>query len=169
MLAMKSALGIAVGSLIWMIAAAMGVSIVLEAIPMLGQFLKVAGGLYLIFLGIKLIRSKGILVSEMHKRPEGLLMRGFARGLVVNLTSPKSAAYFGSIFAAFLTDQIEIWVLAAFILCLFLVSILWHVFLALAFSWDFVRKPYRHFSSVINHVAGGFLVLFGFRLIFDTR
>ena len=94
---------------------------------------------------------------------------GLAAVFLVNLTSPKSAAYFGSIFAAFLSDQIAIWVLAVLIGCLFLMSILCHVSLALAFSWDFIRAPYIRFSKVIDRMAGALLVVFGIRLLSDAR
>ena len=96
-------------------------------------------------------------------------INGFKRGLLVNLTSPKSAAYFGSIFAAFLTDQIATWAIAALIGCLFLMSILWHVSLAVAFSWNFIRRPYVRFSRVIDRIAGAVLVLLGIGLLSDSR
>lgn len=167
--AVRAALGIAVGSLIWMTAAALGVSIILETLPVLGLLLKLAGGLYLIYLGIKLLRSNRMDMATKPQNSEDASINGFGRGLMVNLTSPKSAAYFGSIFAAFLSDQTAIWVLAVLIGCLFLMSILWHVSLALAFSWDFIRVPYIRFSKVIDRVAGALLVVFGIRLLSDAR
>ena len=167
--AVRAALGIAIGSLIWMTAAALGVSIIFETLPVLGLLLKIAGGLYLIYLGVKLLRSKGMTASTAPQNSDDVAINGFGRGLLVNLTSPKSAAYFGSIFAAFFSDQIAVWVLTVLIGCLFLMSILWHVSLALAFSWDVVRVPYIRFSRLIDRIAGTLLVIFGLRLLAASR
>ena len=167
--AVKAAFGIAFGSLLWMTAAAFGISIILETLPVLGVLLKITGGFYLIYLGVRLLRSNGMAGPLKRKHSNKAAINGFKRGLLVNLTSPKSAAYFGSIFAAFLTDQIASWVIAVLVGCLFLMSILWHVSLAVAFSWDFIRRPYVRFSRVIDRIAGAVLVLLGIRLLSDAR
>mgnify|MGYP001793563557 CR=1 FL=1 len=79
--AVRAALGIAVGSLIWMTAAALGVSIILETLPVLGLLLKVAGGLYLIYLGIKLLSSNGMTAVTDPQNSEDVTINGFGRGL----------------------------------------------------------------------------------------
>lgn len=162
--ALRAALGIAVGSLIWMIAAAIGISVILETLPILGFALKIVGGLYLIYLGYKLWISKGPVRDDtIDLRAEETV--SFRRGLIANLTNPKSAAYFGSIFAAFLTDDVSPLLLAGLIPSLFLISILWHGALATMFSADAVRRPYLKFARGINRIAGVILALFGLKLV----
>ncbi|MEM8652591.1 MAG: LysE family transporter [Pseudomonadota bacterium] len=167
--AVQAAFGIATGSLIWMIAAALGISVILETLPVLGWVLKIVGGVYLIYLGIKLWRSAAKKTDDVISEPNSSVIKGFRRGLLVNLTSPKSAAYFGSIFAAFLSNNMPIWVIVLLISAFFMVSIAWHVALAVVFSTETVRKPYTRFSSLINRVSGSVLILFGGRLISDVR
>lgn len=167
--AVQAAFGIATGSLIWMSAAALGVSVILETLPVLGQLLKIAGGIYLIYLGFRLLRSMGMAQSSTKPSPGATAVHGFGRGLLVNLTNPKSAAYFGSIFAAILTDQIPTWVVVASIGCFFLTSILWHGMLAVAFSWEKIHGPYIRYSRIIDRIAGAVLILLGFRLLSDSR
>ncbi|MEO1143310.1 MAG: LysE family transporter [Pseudomonadota bacterium] len=159
----------ATGSLIWMIAAALGISVILETLPVLGWVLKIVGGVYLIYLGIKLWRSAAKKTDDEISVPNSSVIKGFRRGLLVNLTSPKSAAYFGSIFAAFLSNNMPIWVISLLISAFFMVSIAWHVALAVVFSTETVRKPYTRFSRLINRVSGSVLILFGGRLISDVR
>lgn len=167
--AVQAAFGVAVGSLIWMIAAALGISALLLALPALGTALKVLGGAYLIYLGIKLWRSKGAPTGSARTTSPLSTISSFKRGLFVNLTSPKSAAYFGSIFATFLSDSMPFWFLGALIGGLFLTSIAWHVTLAVLFSTQAVRAPYIRFSKIINRVAGLLLIIFGVRMIGDAR
>ena len=169
MAAVQAALGVAIGSLIWMIAAALGISAILQALPTLSMTLKIAGGAYLIYLGIKLWRSKGVKTDGVRSSSPAPTNSNFMRGLFVNLTSPKSAVYFGSIFAAFLSDSMPYWLLGALISSFFLLSIAWHVTLAVVFSTETVRAPYIRFSKVINRVAGSFLIIFGVRMIGDAR
>ena len=165
--AVQAAFGIAVGSLIWMIAAALGISVILETLPVLGWVLKVIGGAYLIYLGVKLWRSAPF--KDLKPQPGSSAIIGFRRGLLVNLTSPKSAAYFGSIFAAFLSENMPLWVVFLLISAFFMLSIAWHVALAVLFSTETVRKPYTRFSGLINRVSGSVLMLFGARLMSEVR
>ena len=159
--AVQAAFGVAFGSLIWMVAAALGISAILQALPILGLALKVVGGAYLIYLGIKLWRSKDAASGSTQSTSNVPTSSSFKRGLFVNLTSPKSAAYFGSIFATFLSESMPFWMLGALIGCFFLISIAWHSTLAILFSTETVRVPYIRFSKLINRVAGSLLVIFG--------
>jgi len=146
-----------------MVAAVAGVSIIMDALPILSLALKIIGGMYLIYLGYKLLISKG-MTSDGFNRVETKKKNSFRRGLISNLTNPKSAAYFGSIFAAFLTEEVSSFALASLIPLLFLLSIAWHSALATAFSVDAVRKPYLRYSRVINLVAGTTLLALGLRM-----
>ena len=162
--ALRAAFGIAVGSLIWMLAAAIGVSALLEALPALGVALKVVGGLYLVYLGYKLwvsrgLAGNGILSGEARKNDS------FRRGLISNLTNPKSAAYFGSVFAVFLTGEVSPLALAALIPALFVMSIAWYAALATTFSSTAVRKPYLKYSRLINRISGTLLVALGVKMV----
>lgn len=165
----RAALGIAVGSLIWMTAAAVGVTAMLEALPALGIILKILGGLYLIYLGFRLWRSKGIVNAAPTMTSGPGADHGFRQGLIVNLTSPKSAAYFGSIFAVFLTDDVPFLALFSLILCLFCMSVIWHAALATAFSAEKIRRPYLQFAETINKVAGAVLTVLGLRMVLTAH
>ncbi|MEO0910217.1 MAG: LysE family translocator, partial [Pseudomonadota bacterium] len=81
--AVQAAFGIAVGSLIWMVAAALGISVILETLPVLGWVLKIVGGVYLIYLGIKLWRSAAKKTDDEISVPNSSVNKGFRRGLLV--------------------------------------------------------------------------------------
>jgi threonine efflux protein len=161
--AMYAALGVAVASLMWMVGAAIGVSTILEVLPVLGQALKIAGGGYLIYLGFKLWTANPPTPDTVGKanKSQGSFFR---RGLISNLTNPKSAAYFGSIFAAFLTDEVSTVALVITISLLFLMSIVWHGALATIFSTRAFRNPYLKHSQSINRIAGAILSALGVKL-----
>ncbi|WP_164763873.1 MULTISPECIES: LysE family transporter [unclassified Mesorhizobium] len=162
--AMRAALGIAIGSLVWMVGAMVGVSVILEALPALGLALKIAGGGYLIYLGVRLWKADALKPGALGKGNGSSHRNYFRRGLVANLTNPKSAAYFGSIFAAFLTKEVPVVALAIMISLLFLMSIAWHGVLATTFSTNAFRAPYLRHCGLINRITGAILAALGVRL-----
>ncbi|MEO0358999.1 MAG: LysE family transporter, partial [Pseudomonadota bacterium] len=161
-----TAAGIATGSFLWAGAAALGIASVLEALPILGLVLKVGGVAYLIYLGVKLLRSNGFQPTHDGKTIKG--SQGYGRGLIVNMTNPKSAAYYASVFAAFLTPDMPIWVLAVLIVAIGGMSAVWHAVLAIGFSTPLVQRRYIRSAKWLDRICGAVLVLLGLRLALDA-
>ena len=88
-----SALGLAAGSVILIVAAALGVSAVLAASTAAFNAVRYLGAGYLAYFGIRVARSRPTSVTGEHATPERL-RRVFAEGIVVNLLNPKTALFF---------------------------------------------------------------------------
>jgi threonine/homoserine/homoserine lactone efflux protein len=88
-----SVLGIVVGTLCHVVAAALGISAVLASSVLAFQFVKYLGAGYLIYLGIKTLRTgdQQLLVAA---GGETRLARIFGQGFLVNLLNPKTALFF---------------------------------------------------------------------------
>lgn len=167
--AIWTACGIATGSFAWAGAAALGIVSVFEVFPVLGLILKVLGVTYLIYLGVKLLRSQGFQPSgRTDPKIEGGAT-GYWRGLLVNMTNPKSAAYYASVFAAFLTPEIPAWVLIVLVSAIALMSVAWHLMLAIGFSAAPIKTRYISVSKYVDRICGACLILLGLRLAWDTR
>ncbi len=88
-----SALGLAVGSVVLVIAATFGVSAILATSPRAFDVLRYGGGAYLALLGIRTLAAKDRRFDDA--APEAVrLRRVFAEGIVVNLLNPKTALFF---------------------------------------------------------------------------
>jgi threonine/homoserine/homoserine lactone efflux protein len=88
-----SALGIGVGTLFHVAAAALGLSALLMSSAIAFSVVKYLGAAYLIFLGIqKIVREESIASSEDSARIQ--LSRIFGQGVVVNVLNPKTALFF---------------------------------------------------------------------------
>src|SRR5580704_5763077 len=89
---LASSFGTGVGGFVHVIAATVGVSAVVMASAEAFTVLKIAGAVYLIWLGIKTWRQAGIL------NPIGIeatgVRRAFREGIVVEALNPKTAAFF---------------------------------------------------------------------------
>ena len=88
-----STLGIAVGTLFHVAAAAFGISALLVSSALLFSFVKYLGAAYLIYLGIrKLLVREELQLIQNKKRRE--LSQIFYQGTLVNLLNPKTALFF---------------------------------------------------------------------------
>lgn len=167
--ALLTGLGIAAGSLFWATSAALGLAAVFEALPVLGIALKTLGIAYLVYLGIRLLRSQGFQTNSERAGKTDTGRRSFGRGFLVNLTNPKSAAYYASVFAAFLTPDLPMWVMILLVAVIAIMSLLWHCFLAVALSAQRVQTRYVAVSKLVDRVCGGMLIFLGLRLAWDSR
>ena len=87
-----AALGFAAGISFHTTLAALGVAALLKSSPIAFEAVKLAGAAYLIWIGIKAIRSKGL--SSAHERPSQPLAVVFRQSVIGNLLNPKVTLFF---------------------------------------------------------------------------
>jgi threonine/homoserine/homoserine lactone efflux protein len=89
-----SALGTAVGGMGHVVAAALGLSVILATSAMAFTLVKYVGAAYLIYLGVKTLRSKDTLPLEASSVEVTGSRRAFLQGIVVEVLNPKTALFF---------------------------------------------------------------------------
>jgi threonine/homoserine/homoserine lactone efflux protein len=87
-----AALGFAAGISFHTTLAALGVAALLKSSPVAFEVVKLAGAAYLVWIGIKAIRSKGL--SGAHERPSQPLSTVFRQSVIGNLLNPKVTLFF---------------------------------------------------------------------------
>lgn len=87
-----AALGFAAGLTFHTTLAAFGVAALLRSSPLAFQVVKIAGGLYLIWIGIKALRSQGL--ANAHARPPQPLAAVFRQSVIGNMMNPKVTLFF---------------------------------------------------------------------------
>ncbi len=95
-----STFGLALGGLMHVIAGGLGVSAIILASAQLFTVLKLAGALYLVWLGIKTFHEAGDAPPEQIA-PTGAT-RAFREGVVVEALNPKTAAFFLALIPQFI-------------------------------------------------------------------
>jgi len=90
---LMAALGINVGGWAHVIAAAAGLSALFAAAPQAYAALKLAGAAYLVWLGFRMIRDRG-LGAELPEIQAKSARRAFVESVVVELLNPKVALFF---------------------------------------------------------------------------
>jgi threonine/homoserine/homoserine lactone efflux protein len=98
-----SALGVHVGTLVHVAAAALGVSALLVSSALAFDIVKYLGALYLIYLGVRKLMGWDQPAGGRALAPHSL-RRLFAQGVVVNVLNPKTALFF----LAFLPQFVDV-------------------------------------------------------------
>jgi threonine/homoserine/homoserine lactone efflux protein len=100
--AVLTALGINLGILFWAIAAALGLAAVVAASATAFAAIKLAGAIYLVYLGLLTLRRAGRKKARAAGPPvEANGRAAFRQGLVSNLLNPKIAVFFTSLLPQF--------------------------------------------------------------------
>ena len=86
-----ASLGVCTGLTIWTLAAAAGVAAVLRASATAFLVLRIAGALYLVWLGIQLLRNRA---HDDGAAAPAVARRAYRQGLLSNLGNPKIAVFF---------------------------------------------------------------------------
>jgi threonine/homoserine/homoserine lactone efflux protein len=94
--------GTQAGLLVWLAIAVLGLGAAIKFMGFWFDVLRWAGAAYLVWLGIKLIRSKGELLATERSRPHGSF---FLQGLVVILSNPKVLLVFGALIPQFIVPE----------------------------------------------------------------
>jgi threonine/homoserine/homoserine lactone efflux protein len=158
-----SALGIAVGGLVHVTAAAIGLSSLLVSSATAFNAVKYAGAAYLIGLGLyTLLARKDAPVADVP--PERRLRRRFGQGVVVNVLNPKTALFFFAFLPQFVDPDkgsaaLQIGILGLFFVALAVLSdSIWA--LAAGSASDRLRGS-RRFLAVQRYVSGSVFVGLG--------
>jgi threonine/homoserine/homoserine lactone efflux protein len=88
-----SALGVATGGLVHILAAAVGISALVVSSAVAFSVVKYAGAAYLVYLGIRRLLDRSGANGDAVPR-EARPARIFGRGVVVNILNPKTALFF---------------------------------------------------------------------------
>jgi threonine/homoserine/homoserine lactone efflux protein len=98
----ESSLGTFVGGLFHVTAAALGISAILAASAVAFHTVKYAGAAYLVWLGIRMIRSRN---EEMPERTEAPRGGAFRQGIFTEALNPKTALFFLSFIPQFIAPE----------------------------------------------------------------
>ncbi|MED5612942.1 LysE family translocator [Janthinobacterium sp. P210005] len=168
--AMISSMGNGFGLFIISGVAMAGMGVVLATSATAFMLLKLAGALYLVFLGIKQWRSKTSVVADAPVAPgatnPNTFWKLFRQGLTVALTNPKAILFFSALFPQFITPgepvAIQFTVLTtSFVACAMLAH-LFYANLARLLKTQ-LATPGR--AKLFNRICGGAFVLLGLSLL----
>jgi len=166
-----SAIGVTSGILIHTMAAALGLAVLLKTSVYAFWTLKVAGGIYLMYLGYQVMKNKKAFeIAELQKSFD--MKRCFIQGFLSNLLNPKVALFFVAFLPQFVSEEnsshsfymIALGLIFALMTISFLMIL--GLFAGGIGSW---LKERKKIAGKIRIGSGTVLMLLGLRLIVPQK
>ena len=168
--AVETAVGINAGLLVWALAAALGVAVLLHASAPAFTALKLAGAAYLVWLGVRALADAWRGASESAQGRSRPRTSPFWQGLLSNILNPKIALVFTTLIPQFVDPAepaaAQTLLLATIFICMGLVWLTSYALLVAKIGAVLKRSGVRR---ALNAVTGTVLVALGVRLAFERR
>ncbi|MFE3225015.1 LysE family translocator [Nocardia sp. NPDC059228] len=169
--AVLSVAGTGAGTAVCLVGAAVGLGALLMAWAMLFLVVRIAGAVYLIWLGGMAIRGRRKLGESLRAGvPEGAQRRVVWQGFVVGATNPKTVVFFAAVLPQFAVPAngwlpVQFLVLGAIFPVLQVLSdVVWALGAASAREW-FVRSPRR--LEAVGATGGAMIIGVGTTVAFS--
>ncbi|CAH9050244.1 Homoserine/homoserine lactone efflux protein [Pseudoalteromonas holothuriae] len=161
--------GVSLGILLVAVISATGVGVLLANSLFAFSVVKMMGAIYLIYLGIKMLRSKGG-VDQPPTLQSVSYRYCFLEGFFVSVSNPKAIVFFIAIFPQFINTTQSY--MAQFILLAVTFSVLVlmiHTAYALFASLAKTKFSSKQDGAILNKVSGSIFVCFGVGLATASR
>lgn len=161
-------LGVAIAATLWAAAACFGIALLMAQAAPLYRAIQLAGGLYLIWLGIGAWRAPGQPAATVPAQERGA-GRSVMMGAALNLGNPKIVIFFTSIFVTLLPAHAPLWLRLVAIGIVGVQEAAWYLLVAVLFSQPRVQAAYRRVSLWIERGVGTLLIGLGARILAAAR
>ena len=161
-------LGVSMGLCLYATLSLLGLSAILVQYQWLTWAVRLLGGAYLIWLGVKLLRAKPQDIElDPAARPAG--KRAILFGFLVTLTNPKAIVLFASVFATAVTRDTPTWLMMLMVALVVASALGWYSIVSLFMSSAPVVRSFSGARHRIEKVAGVCFVAIGGRILADSR
>ncbi len=166
------ALGISVGTGIWALFAATGITTLLSIYENAEIAMQILGGGYLCWLGYKSLRSVFIsaklIIDDGDQSEDSTAFASFRKGLLIQMTNPKTALYWLAITSIAISPASPMIIIFLLVTGCLVIAVFWHALLALVFSSGPARSFYLRLKPWISGLFGILFITLGLRLVFNN-
>ncbi len=158
------ALGFGIGASLWALAALAGLTLLFELAPWLFAALKIVGGIFLVWLAIRMWRHASDPMPVLSDAAPRSAASAIRLGLATFLANPKPAVFFGAIFVGLVPAQADLAARAIIVGNVFAVETNWYLATAAIFSRPAARAAYIRFKTALDRAFGGVLGALGAKI-----
>jgi threonine/homoserine/homoserine lactone efflux protein len=160
-------LGVSLGLCLYATLSLLGLSAILVKYQWLTWAVRVLGGSYLIFLGIRLLMARPQLI-EVDQAMQPVGSRSILFGFLVTLTNPKAIVLFASVFATAVTASTPLWLMGLMIALVTASSLTWYSCVSLFMSSGPVIRRFQRARHWIERAAGVCFIGLGGKVLADA-
>ncbi len=166
--AIYTSLGISMGIGIHILYSVAGIAYLLQKNQNIFQIVKILGALYIIYMGIKTLRSKQQPIDFKSNAGKHLnKSEAIKIGFITNVLNPKASLFFLSIFSLLIPPNVPAWVLLGISIMLISVTFLWFALVSVVFTNPVIEKRYERYEPYILKTFGLVLIGLGLLIFFE--
>jgi threonine/homoserine/homoserine lactone efflux protein len=157
-------LGVLSGLTVWVVTAALGLSAVLRASHDAYLGLRVAGAVYLIWIGVRSLRNHGAAAASQRR----LVGTGYTAGLLTDLLNPKVGVFFVTFLPGFVPHGYSVgWTSLLFGAIFVILTAIYFAILLTASEPVMRWMSTAHIRRRLDRCTGVVLIGFGLRLALE--
>lgn len=163
--------GIASANALYISLCLIGVGSLLASSVMIMIALKVAGGLFLMYLAVMALRAKKanyqeiVFSSSQINKSDTTFLHEFITGFMSGILNPKNLLFYLSLFTVVLTKDVNFGFKVALGVWMTVVVFLWDVSVIYVLSIDKVRRKFSKVAFYIDKFTGALLGMIGFTIV----
>ena len=162
-----ASVGIATGCWFHVTYAIFGLELVERLFPQALEVVRIAGAVYLVYLGITMIFASPATVVDDNPANQDRASRAFITGLLTNGLNPKTSVFVVSLYAQAIGSETPISAQMGYGAAISLSHLLWFGAVAIFLSQPSIRARVLANQKVVNSVIGSILVVLGVALAYS--
>ncbi len=165
-----TALGIGAGLIIHITYSLLGITALIASSITLFTIIKYIGAAYLVYIGVKSLRSKGyentpiIQDNDLCNRPHIPALKAFAQGFLTNLLNPKAMLFFLALLPQFISPDADIFKQIIIASTAITLPTIWFIGVSAVLNHRHIRRTFLRFAKWIDRLCGGLLIALGVKL-----
>lgn len=159
--------GIALGLSVHIVYSAFGLAVIIANSSSALWVIKVLGGSYLIYLGIKGLRARPSSEAgdKANKVKKYSWKKSIIMGFFCNALNPKAPIYFVSLFTVVLSPDMPLYQIGIIGLWLMIIQFAWFSAVVLLLSKPSINKKFKILGHWIDRILGGAMVALGLKVL----
>lgn len=165
-LGILTSVGVCAALTIHVLYSSLGLAFLLHESKVAYFVVKIAGAVYLCYLGIQMIRQRNTVVSHENSTPSVQLTpgRAFTAGFLTNLLNPKASLFIMGLFTQIVQPGTSSGAITIIGLEIVLIHIVWFSLLSTILTHEKIYVHFNKFQSHLNLGMGVLLIGFAFKL-----
>ncbi len=162
----KTALGHGIGVGIYALATAIGLSVILNAIPLFFVIVQLLGAIFLAYLGCQaILGAKGLVEANSMEESSPPTVHGFRSGFFIAFLNPKLALFFVALFSQFVSPGALLPEKLFMALTAAGIDTVWYLLVVLLLSHSVILAGLRRRAHLLERLFGLLLLLLAVRVV----
>ncbi len=163
--AIYTSIGVGLGILVHITYCLLGIGLIISQSILIFNIMKIAGGLYLLYIGWMTFKSKSgpEVTEEKAVKPQSPL-RAVWIGFLTNSLNPKATIFFLSIFTVVINPDTRFEHQLIYGIVMAMETMLWYVLVSISLSFFNFHKKMNRFAKWGTKFVGGLLMFLGAKL-----